>query len=157
MPPFFRVPSSPYLILPSWELQGGDRSPLLQVGVGPDWGLASGPYLILWPFLVSWSVPPMSPVRAWLSGESEHGSEREPGTLSGGASPRSSLGSFAPARPNHQSCGSRGCCGWNLAEGSRNDAKTQYSRNQAPHLESWRTQVYYAGGPRGVNTPSSEP
>ena len=31
------------------------------------------------------------------------------------------------------------------------------SRNQAPHSESWRTQVYYAGRPRGVNTPSSEP
>ena len=73
MPPFSRVPSSPYLILPSWDLQGGDQSPLLPVGVGPDWGLALRPYLILWPFLVSWSVPPMSPVRAWPSGESEHG------------------------------------------------------------------------------------
>ena len=30
-------------------------------------------------------------------------------------------------------------------------------RNQAPHLESWRTQVYYTSGPRGVNTSSSEP
>ena len=72
MPPFSRVPSSPYLILPSWEPQGGDQSSLLPVGVGPDWGLALRPYLILWPFLVSWSVPPMSPVRAWPSGESEH-------------------------------------------------------------------------------------
>ena len=35
--------------------------------------------------------------------------------------------------------------------------RNQYSRNQAPHSESWRTQVYYTGGPRGVNTPSSEP
>ena len=35
--------------------------------------------------------------------------------------------------------------------------RNQYSRNQAPHSESWRTQVYYAGAPRGVNTPSSEP
>ena len=35
--------------------------------------------------------------------------------------------------------------------------RNQYSRNQAPHLESWRTQVYYASGPRGVNTPSFEP
>ena len=35
--------------------------------------------------------------------------------------------------------------------------RNQYLRNQAPHLESWRTQVYYAGGPRGVNIPSSEP
>ena len=28
---------------------------------------------------------------------------------------------------------------------------------QAPHSESWRTQAYYAGRPRGVNTPSTEP
>ena len=35
--------------------------------------------------------------------------------------------------------------------------RNQYSRKQAPHWESWRTQVYYAGGPRGVHTPSSEP
>ena len=32
-----------------------------------------------------------------------------------------------------------------------------YSRNQVPQSESWRTQVYYACGPRGVNAPSSEP
>ena len=42
---------------------------------------------------------------------------------------------------------------WGLQKCCRN----QYSRNQAPHLESWTTQVYYPGGPRGVNTPSSEP
>ena len=41
---------------------------------------------------------------------------------------------------------------WGLQKCCRN----QYLRNQAPHLESWRTQVYYAGGPRRVNTPSSE-
>ena len=35
--------------------------------------------------------------------------------------------------------------------------RNQYLSNQAPHLESWRTQVYYARGPKGVNTPSSEP
>ena len=51
-------------MLPSWELQGGDQSPLLPIGVGTDWGLALEPYLILWPFLVSWSIPPMSPVGA---------------------------------------------------------------------------------------------
>ena len=41
---------------------------------------------------------------------------------------------------------------WGLQKCCRN----QYSRNQSPHLESWRTQVYYTSGPRGVNTPSSE-
>ena len=35
--------------------------------------------------------------------------------------------------------------------------RNQYSRNQAPCPESWRTQVYYASRPRGVNTLSSEP
>ena len=42
---------------------------------------------------------------------------------------------------------------WSLQKCCRN----QYSRNQAPHSESWRTQVYYASGPREANTPSSEP
>ena len=35
--------------------------------------------------------------------------------------------------------------------------RNQYLRNQAPHSESWRIQLSYTGGPRGVNTPSSEP
>ena len=39
----------------------------------------------------------------------------------------------------------------------RHGRRNQYSRNQAPHLESWRTQVYYPSGPRGVNYPNSEP
>ena len=30
--------------------------------------------------------------------------------------------------------------------------RNQSSRNQAPHSETWRTQVYYTGGPRGVST-----
>ena len=42
---------------------------------------------------------------------------------------------------------------WGLQKCCRN----QYSRNKALLSESWRTQVYYASGPRGVNTPSSEP
>ena len=77
MPSFSQVPSSPYLMLPSWELQGDNQSPLLPVGVGPDWGLAPGPYLLLWPFLVSWTIPPMSTVGPRLSGESEHWSDSE--------------------------------------------------------------------------------
>ena len=52
VPPFSRVPSSPYLMLPYWELQVGDQSILLPIGVGPDWGVGPGPSLILWAFLV---------------------------------------------------------------------------------------------------------
>ena len=40
------------------------QSPLLPAGVGPDWGLALGPSVILWPFPVSWSVSPRSQVGA---------------------------------------------------------------------------------------------
>ena len=47
MLPFSQVPRSLYLMLPSCELQGGDQSPLLSIGVGPHWGLDPGPYLIL--------------------------------------------------------------------------------------------------------------
>ena len=36
---------------------GGDQYLLLPIGLGSAWGLAPGPYLILWPFLVSWSIP----------------------------------------------------------------------------------------------------
>ena len=135
--------------------QGGDQSPLLPVGVGPHRGLALGLYLILWPFLVSWSVPPMSPVGAWPSRESEHWSIREPGIPSGGMRPPSSQGSFTAPRLSQQSSDSRGRCCWNLGGASRNVVET--STRETKHLESWRTQVDYAGRPRGVNTPSSEP
>ena len=116
---------------PSWELQGGDQSPLLPVGVGPDWRLALGPYLILWPLLVGWSIPPKSLVRIQPCRELEHQCEREPGIPSGGTPPHSSRDSFAPAWPSHLSGGSRGWCGWNLAGASRNVAET--SNRESKH------------------------
>ena len=73
---------------------------------------------------MSWPVPPMSMVRAWPFGESERRCERKPGIPSGGAPSHSSRGSFAPAWPSHQSGGSRGWRGWNLAGASRNVAET---------------------------------
>ena len=82
--PLSWVPRSPYLMLPSWDLQGGDQSPLLPIGLrSPDLGLAPDLYLILWPFLVSWSVPSMSLVRAQPSRELEHHSKRAPRIPSG--------------------------------------------------------------------------
>ena len=103
-------------IAPFLGASGGDQSSSLPVGVGSAWGPAPGPYLILWPFLVSWSIPPMSQVGAQLSGESEHQSKRGPEIPSDGTPPHSSQGSFPPARPSHQSGGSRGWHGWNFAE-----------------------------------------
>ena len=118
---------------PSWELQGGDQSPLLPVGVGLDWGLAPGPYL--WPFLVSWSIPPMNLVRARSSRKSEHQSEREPRILSGGTPPCLSQDSFTLAQLSHQSIDSGGWHGWNLTEASRNVAET--STRETKHY-TWR-------------------
>ena len=135
MLPFSQVPRSLYLMLPSLELHGGDQSPLLPTGVGPHWGLAPGPYLILWPFLVSWSVPPMSPVGAQLSRESEHQSKREPVIPSSSAPPRSSQGFSTPTWLSHQSSFSRGWHCWSLAGASRNVAET--STSETKH-HTWR-------------------
>ena len=93
----------------------------------------------------------MSLVRVQLSGKSEHQSQREPRKPSGGVSPRSSQSSSALAWLSHQSGSSRGRCGWNLTEVSRNTAGVGLLRTQAPHLEGKRTQVYWAGGPRWAN------
>ena len=42
---------------------------------------------------------------------------------------------------------------WGLQKCCRN----QYLRYQAPHSESWRTQVYYAGGPRELTLQALSP
>ena len=47
--------------------------------------------------------------------------------------------------------------GWAVSISVLPLTKPVFLRNQAPHSESWRTQVYYACGPRGVNTPRFEP
>ena len=146
--PFSRGPRSPHLMLPSWELQGSDPSPLLPVGVGPpDWGLAPGPYLTLWPFLVGWSVPSMSPVSAQPSRESEHQSRTELGIPSGGVPLHSSPGSSAPIQPSHQSTWLKGQAWLESHWGLQKCCRNQCSRIQAARSESWRTQVYYTGGP----------
>ena len=144
-------------MLPSWELQGGDQSPLLRDGVGPAWGLALEPYLILWPFLVSWSIPPMSPVGAWLSGELEHQSEIEPGIQSGGMPAHSSGGSFAPAQPSHQSSGSRGQHGWNLTGASRNVAETNTQETMHHTQRAEKLRFITAAGPEELTLQALSP
>ena len=135
IPPFSQVPRPPYLMLPSWELQGGDQSPLLPVGVGPDCGLAQGLYLILWLFLVRWSVPPMNPIRAAAQRVRTPVQKRTQNTV------RWYTSLFVlrllqsdPAKPPvwwlkglvwlESHCGLQKCC------------RNQYWRDQAPHSES---------------------
>ncbi|XP_010835698.1 PREDICTED: uncharacterized protein LOC104986707 [Bison bison bison] len=106
----------------------------------PAWGLTPEPYLILWPFLASWSVPPMSPAGARPNEESECRSEREPGIPSGGTPPPSSRGSFAPARQSHQSGSSTGWRGWSLAGASRNVAETS-TQETKHHTQSLSNKI----------------
>ena len=130
---------APFLGAPRWSVSSS--TPLGR----PDWGLAPGHYPILWPFLVSWFVPPISLVKAWLSRQSEHWSEREPRVLSGGAPPCLSWGSSAPAQFSHQSGSSRVQHGWNLTGASRNVPETEKPSTTLGKLENsgllcWRAQ-----------------
>ena len=124
MPPFLPSPQISLSDAPFLGAQRGNQSPLLLVGIGSCLGTdpRALPYPVAIPGkLVRPSNESSQGVAIWRVGTP---SEREPGILSGGMSPCSSRGSFAPAWPNHQSCGSSGHCGWNLAEASRNDAET---------------------------------
>ena len=111
--------------------QGGGQSLLLPTGVGSCLGPALGPYLILWPVLVSCYVLPMNSIRARPSRELE----RWPRIPSGGTPPCLSQGSSSLTQPSHQSCSSGGCHGWNLTEASRNVAET--STRETKH-HAWR-------------------
>ena len=98
---------------------------LFHLETRPDWVLCPGvlPYYVA-VFLVSLSVPPISPNGARPSGELESWSEREPGKLSGGVPPYLSRSSSALAWSSHWSGSSRGQHGWNLTGASRNVAET---------------------------------
>ena len=131
-----------YLMFASWEPKGGDEFPLLPVGIGSDWGLAPGPYLILWPFLVSWSIPPMSPVRAQPSRVRMPVWKRTWNT--GRLHASSFILGFLCSDPVEPAQGAAWLESlWGLQKCCRN----QYSKNQAPHLESWRTQFIMLVGP----------
>ena len=132
-----------------WSVSSSIRWGRFYLGTGP------GPSLILWPFLVSWSIPPMSLVG--LS-HPEHWNtilKENPYTI------RWRAFSFvlgflcsSPAKPPVQQL--KGSAWLESHWGLQKCCRNQYSRNQAPHLESWRTQVYYADRPRGINTPIAE-
>ena len=103
---------APFLGAPRrWSVSSSTRWSRIWLGTGP------GPYLILWPFLVSWSrgmgVQRVgTPVR-----------KRIQNTVRWHAS-LFVLGFLAPAQLSHQSGGSRGWCGWNFTGASRSVAKT---------------------------------
>ena len=63
-------------------------------------------------------------------------------------------GSSALIQLSHQTRGSRDQCGWNLPPEMLQKLVLEKGSATLRELEN---QAYYPGGPRGVNTPSSEP
>ena len=87
--PQFSLSDAPFL-----ELQGGDQSPLLAVGVGSDWGLAQG---LTWSCGHSWWVGP----GAWQSRVGTPVRKRTQNTIRWHAS-LFVLGFLAPVQPSHR-------------------------------------------------------
>ena len=109
--------------------QGDAQSPLLPIGLGHDWGLDLGSYLVEESCLVSWSMLSMSPARAQPYGDSECQSKRESRKPPSLALPHLSLSSATLSQPSHWCSVSRGRCGWNLPGASRNVAEVRPSRS----------------------------
>ena len=153
------LPPNPKVSLsdaPFLGAQGGDQSPLLPIGVGSCLGI--GPGTLPYPVAIPGELVHPSNEYSWGSAiwrVRTPVQKRTQNTIRWHASSFASgfLHSSLTKPPVWRLKGLvwlESC--WGLQKCCRN----QYSRNQAPHLESWRIQVYYTSGPRGVNTPSSE-
>ena len=112
---------------------------------GRTW-LGTGPGAFRDPVAIPGELVCLSKEPGWgLFGKWERWSEREPGMPSGGTPPPPSWGSFTRAWLRHQAQGNR-------TGASRNVAETKHHARRI-----WRTQVYHAGGPKGVDALSFEP
>ena len=150
----FQVPRSPYLMLPS---QGCDQSPLLPIGIGSF--LGTGPRALSFPVGIPGELVCPSNESSWGSAVQSAGTLVQKRTWNTVRWHASSLifGFLHSSMAEPTVWRLKGLAWLESCWGLQKCCRNQYSRNQAPHSESWRTQVYYAGGPRGVNTPSSEP
>ena len=157
MPPFLWSPQVSLSDAPFLGAQGGDQSPLPPFGVGSCLGISPG--ALPYPVAIPGELVRPSNEYGWGSAVWRVGTpvqKRTRNTVRWRAS--SFISGFL-----HSSLAEppvwrlKGLAWLESRWGLQKCCRNQYSRNQAPHLESWRTQIYYASGPRGVNTPSSEP
>ena len=134
-PSLLLSPQVSLTVAPFLGAPGSDQSPLLPVGVGSTWGLAAGCYFILCPFLVSWSIPSISPVGVRLSRESERWSKKRTCNTVRWHAPLFVSGFLrcSPAESPVQ-C-SKGPVWLESSWGLQKCCRNQYSRNQAPHSE----------------------
>ena len=110
--PQFSLSDAPFLGAPRrWSVSSSTLWSRIWLGTGP------GPYLILWPFPVSWSRDLAVHRVGTPVGKRTQNTVRWHASLF-------VLGFLAPAQPCHQCGGSRGWRGWNLTGASRSVAKT---------------------------------
>ena len=156
MPPFLPSPQISLVDAPFLGAHRGAQSPLLLVGIGSC--LGTDPRALPYPVAIPGELIRPSNESSWGSAKWRIGMpvwKRTRNTIRWHASSFISgfLRSSAAEPPVWQLNGLawlESC--WGLQKCCRN----QYSRNQAPHSEIWRTLIYYASGPREVNSPSSE-
>ena len=137
--------------------QGGNQSPLLPVGVGSCLGTI--PWASPYPVAIPGELVCSSSEFSWCSVIRRVGTpvgKRTQNTIRWRASLFVSwFLHSSPTKPPVQQL--KGLAWLESCWGLQKCCRNQYLRYQAPHSESWRTQVYYTSGPKGVNTPSSEP
>ena len=144
-------------VAPFLGAQGGVQSPFLPVGVGSCLGTC--PEALPYPVALPGKL-------VFPSNESGRGSAIQRGRTSVWKRTRNTIRwrassfiseflSSSPAKPPVWLL--KGPVGLESHWGLQKCCRNQYSRSQVLHTESWRTQVYYTGGARGINTPSSEP
>ena len=136
MPPFLPSPQFSLSDAPFLGAQGSDQPPLLPIGVGPCLGTGPEPYFFLWPFLLSWSVPPMS--RSGLSHpENQNTGPKE--NLEHRQLVHLLVHLPVPSQATSLAAQGAGVVGISLGP-----LEMLQQPGQAPHSESWRAQVYYS-------------
>ena len=157
MPPFLPSPQFSLSDAPFLGAQGGNQSPLLLVRVGSC--LRTIPWASPYPVAIPGELICSSNEFSWGSVIRRVGTpvgKRTQNTVRWRAS--SFVSGFlhsSPTKPPVRQL--KGLAQLESCRGLQKCCRNQYLRNQAPNSESWRTQVYYTSGPKGVNTPSSEP
>ena len=136
--------------------QGGDQSPLLPIGVGSCLGTGPGalPYPVAIPGELVCSSNESIEGLAIRRVRTVDGKGTQDTVRSGASSFISGLLQSNMAEP--PVLWLQGPASLEFFWGLQKCCRNQYSGNQAPHSESWRTQVYYTGGHSGVNISSCE-
>ena len=156
MPPFLRSPQVSPSDAPFRGAQGGDQSPLLPVGVGSC--LGTGPGALPYPVTIPGELVCHSRVQlglscpeCWNTGPKENLEYCQVACLL----VHLRVPSLQPGRARSLAVQGTGVVG--ILLGPPEMLLKPVLEKPSTTLGELENQVYYAGGPRGINSPSSEP